>query len=103
MVAASLPFGIDASAREEDGGGGGGMRGIDGEALAVAAAREHRDSHVVECDVERSLWAFTMGWSDERRDAKRGELRRVINGSVCAHDAALPAGAFYSHNHNYAP
>jgi hypothetical protein len=52
------------------------------DSFTVASASSHRDSHVVECDVERSLWVFTMGWSDEARDAKRRELRRVINASV---------------------
>lgn len=69
--------------------------GIDDDAYAYAATRPHRDSHVVECDVERSLWAFTMGWSDERREEKRRELRRVINASVCVHDAALPGIVSY--------
>ena len=68
---------------------------IDAAALDSAASRSHRDSRVVECDVERSLWAFTRGWSDERRDAKRGELRRVINSSVCAHEHALPGVVSY--------
>ena len=42
----------------------------------------HRDSAVVDVDVERSLWAFTRGWSEGARAAARAALRRVINASV---------------------
>lgn len=68
---------------------------IDTDSFAAAATRSHRDSHVVDADVERSLWAFTAGWSAERRDAKRRELRRVIDASVCAHEVALPGVVSY--------
>lgn len=33
-------------------------------------------------DVERSLWAFTDGWSDEARGEKRRELARVLTATV---------------------
>mmetsp|Transcript_17727 Transcript_17727/g.53333 ORF Transcript_17727/g.53333 Transcript_17727/m.53333 type:complete len:396 (+) Transcript_17727:445-1632(+) len=42
----------------------------------------HRDSQVVKVDVERSLWAFTDGWSDEARGEKRRELARVLTATV---------------------
>jgi hypothetical protein len=53
-------------------------------ALATLADAPHRDASVVECDVERSLWAFTDGWEDEKRGEARASLRRVINGAVAA-------------------
>lgn len=53
-------------------------------ALASLAAAPHRDASVVDCDVERSLWAFTDGWAEERRGQARASLRRVINGAVAA-------------------
>ncbi|GAX81941.1 hypothetical protein CEUSTIGMA_g9369.t1 [Chlamydomonas eustigma] len=43
---------------------------------------DHRDRHVVEVDVERSLWSFTEGMSDERRSELRQELSRVLNATV---------------------
>lgn len=47
----------------------------------------HRDSSVVDVDVVRSLWAYTPDWSDEARDAKRDELRRLLTATVCSnHD-----------------
>ena len=42
----------------------------------------HRGSAVVDVDVERSLWAFTRGWSEGARASARAALRRVINASV---------------------
>ena len=42
----------------------------------------HRDSAVVDVDVERSLWAFTRGWSEGAKASARAALRRVINASV---------------------
>ena len=42
----------------------------------------HRDCAVVDVDVERSLWAFTRGWSEGARASARAALRRVINASV---------------------
>ncbi|KAK9844193.1 hypothetical protein WJX81_007703 [Elliptochloris bilobata] len=49
-----------------------------------ARCAKHADSAVVECDLQRSLWSFTEGWSDEARDAKRDELRHVLTAAVCA-------------------
>lgn len=46
------------------------------------SAQEHRDFQVVEVDVQRSLWTFTPLWSDDKRDAKRQQLRRVLNATV---------------------
>lgn len=39
----------------------------------------------MDCDVARSLWGFTEGWSEEERGVKRDELRRMLNGVVLAH------------------
>ena len=34
---------------------------VDAAAFARAAAAHHRDAATVECDLDRSLWAFTVG------------------------------------------
>jgi len=52
----------------------------------------HRDSAVVDVDVERSLWAFTRGWSDPARASARAALRRVINASVAEASRELLEG-----------
>lgn len=44
----------------------------------------HRDSAVVDVDVARSLWPYTLDWPDEARDAKRDELRRLLTAAVCS-------------------
>ncbi|KXZ56929.1 hypothetical protein GPECTOR_1g838 [Gonium pectorale] len=55
----------------------------------------HRDSAVVEVDVARSLWAFTRGQSDEQREARRRQLKRLLNAVVASHAAhgSSPDGA----------
>lgn len=65
------------------------LLGVDASAAAASAARlaqhadaPHRDRATVRCDVERSLWHFTAGWSDERRNAKREALERILNGAA---------------------
>ena len=76
-------------------------------------AGRHRDSSVVEVDVQRSLWSFsagaasshivlvhaaiwshvklcvTEGWPDDERDLKRKELRHVLNAAVCSQDGSV--------------
>ena len=76
-------------------------------------AGRHRDSSVVEVDVQRSLWSFSEGearhnlqhraaltslinfvwylegWSDDQRDLKRKELRHVLDAAVCSHYGAV--------------
>jgi len=52
--------------------------------LAAAAAADHRDRSTVDVDVARSLWAFTAGWGEARRDAARDGLKRVLNAAVAA-------------------
>ncbi|GIL86826.1 hypothetical protein Vretimale_15610 [Volvox reticuliferus] len=47
--------------------------------------RPHRDSAVVEVDVARSLWAFTRDLNDQQREARRQQLKRVLNAVVAAH------------------
>eukprot|EP00798_Chlamydomonas_sp_ICE-L_P029675 gene29675-5089_t len=47
----------------------------------------HRDSRVVAVDVERSLWSFTQGMSDEDRGVKREQLQRLLNINVVSHGA----------------
>ena len=54
----------------------------DGEKRGPPPPPLHRDSAVVDVDVERSLWAFTRGWSEGARASARAALRRVINASV---------------------
>ncbi|MEW5309669.1 MAG: hypothetical protein WDW38_001538 [Sanguina aurantia] len=54
----------------------------------------HRDSHVVDCDVVRSLWSYTEGWAEEERALKREELKRMLNGVVLAH-ADSPSPVYY--------
>jgi hypothetical protein len=51
-------------------------------AAAAAAAVPPADARVVEVDVARSLWALTEGWGAAARDAKRAELRRVIEAAL---------------------
>uniref|UniRef100_A0A1D2A759 Rab-GAP TBC domain-containing protein n=2 Tax=Auxenochlorella protothecoides TaxID=3075 RepID=A0A1D2A759_AUXPR len=46
-----------------------------GDALTAA---EKRDLQVIACDLDRSLWAFTEGWTEEARALKRLALRRVL-------------------------
>ncbi|EFJ40542.1 hypothetical protein VOLCADRAFT_99675 [Volvox carteri f. nagariensis] len=46
----------------------------------------HRDSAVVEVDVARSLWAFTRDHSEEQREARRRQLKRLLNAVVAAHE-----------------
>ena len=81
---------------------------------------KHRDSSVVDVDVQRSLWAWTegmhlylqyafnqqptlqhpgeamhadlrspAGWSDAQREAKRKDLRFVLDAAVCSQDGTI--------------
>lgn len=58
---------------------------LDVEEYEQLASGSHRDTSVVKCDVARSLWSFTEGWSDEEREEKRHALQRVLTAAVCAH------------------
>lgn len=64
------------------------LLGVSLESLQLNASYEnlcltkHRDSQVVSVDVLRSLWAFTPNWSDDRRDAKRQQLQRLLNATI---------------------
>ncbi|GLC38669.1 hypothetical protein PLESTB_000458300 [Pleodorina starrii] len=49
------------------------------------SGQSHRDSGVVEVDVARSLWAFTRERGEEEREARRGQLKRLLNATVAAH------------------
>lgn len=42
----------------------------------------HKDTHVVEVDMERSLWAWTEGWTDDARAERRAALKRVLDATV---------------------
>lgn len=57
---------------------------IDPNAYETLVHATHRDSNVVDVDVARSLWPYTLDWSDEARDAKRDELRRLLTATVCS-------------------
>uniref|UniRef100_A0A061RHK5 Tbc1 domain family member 20-like isoform x1 n=1 Tax=Tetraselmis sp. GSL018 TaxID=582737 RepID=A0A061RHK5_9CHLO len=46
----------------------------------------HRDSAVVEADVQRSLWHLTEGWGDAERGECRAALKRLLNTVICAHE-----------------
>ena len=47
-------------------------------------SRAHADSHVVQCDMERSLWSFTEGWGEAERAERRGALRRVLDATIAS-------------------
>ncbi|KAI3436556.1 hypothetical protein D9Q98_005972 [Chlorella vulgaris] len=49
----------------------------------------HKDSAVVACDIARSLWSFTDGWSDAEREVKRAALRHVLDAAVAGNKAGL--------------
>jgi len=53
------------------------------------ALQRHRDSSTVQCDVDRSLWHFTAGWTEDQRAAKRAALQRLINGVVGKNAASV--------------
>jgi hypothetical protein len=49
----------------------------------------HADLHVVECDIERSLWHLTVGWAEEDRLEKRAALKRILNATVAGNTGEL--------------
>lgn len=55
------------------------------------SSMSHKDDAVVRADMERSLWKFTRGWSDEERHEERKRLARVVNASVRGNET----GVFY--------
>ena len=62
------------------------LLGVDAHAVSVEryrrhALERHRDSSTVQCDVDRSLWHFTPGWSEDQRASKRAALQRLLNGA----------------------
>lgn len=57
--------------------------------FAELACSTHKDSHVVECDMARSLWSFTEGWGEEERAAKRAALRRVLDAAIAGNAGDL--------------
>lgn len=63
---------------------------FDSGAYEQLACKQHRDSTTVKCDVERSLWAFTKGMSEDERAAKRAQLSRLLNAVVNRHPGAPP-------------
>ena len=60
------------------------LRAFDRARYYADSRGSHQDASVVEVDVERSLWAFTRGWSDEDRAVRRAALQRVLNAAVVA-------------------
>ena len=82
-----------------DGGGKGNSTDGGGENSDDSAmsppGRQPNDAATIEADVQRSLWAFTEGWSESRRRTLRDSLRRVIAGSVHAHHRANPGCVNY--------
>jgi hypothetical protein len=67
------PYLIDARATNVYGAGD--------EALAYQrhASTSHKDDSVVDADIERSLWKFSEGWTDEERAIERARLKNIIN------------------------
>eukprot|EP00887_Chlorella_sp_A99_P002678 scaffold6.g2678.t1 len=59
----------------------------DAAAYEQAHREPHADSHVVKCDMERSLWSFTEGWEEADREERRAALRRVLD-AAGLHDIA---------------
>ncbi|KAK9810962.1 hypothetical protein WJX73_001235 [Symbiochloris irregularis] len=57
-------------------------KGLDQTLYQVAACNPHRDSSVVDVDVQRSLWSYTEGWTDAEREEKRTELRTCLNAVI---------------------
>lgn len=53
------------------------------------ACGTHRDTQVVQVDVERSLWAYTNGWSEVQRDEKRAALKRLLTAVVTRSGGAV--------------
>jgi hypothetical protein len=43
------------------------------------ASVSHKDSAVVDADIDRSLWKFSEGWTDEERAIERARLKNIIN------------------------
>jgi hypothetical protein len=54
----------------------------DAQHYAAAHAAPHKDAAVVACDLDRSLWALTPGWTDAARAESRAALGRVLNAAV---------------------
>ncbi|KAK9868698.1 hypothetical protein WJX84_002032 [Apatococcus fuscideae] len=51
----------------------------------------HRDTAVVEVDVQRSLWSYTEGWTDAKRGSSRAQLKSLLNAAIGHHNGQ----AFY--------
>lgn len=67
------PYLLDAKATN--------VYGNDDEASAYRtyASTSHKDNSVVNADIERSLWKFSEGWTDEERTIERDRLKNIIN------------------------
>jgi hypothetical protein len=46
------------------------------------AGASHKDAAVVDADVDRSLWKYNTGWSDQERNSERNKLKNMINACV---------------------
>jgi hypothetical protein len=60
---------------------------VDAAAFARAAAAPHRDAATVECDLDRSLWAFTVGQG--LADTSLAITRHVIARLLVSHHKML--------------
>ncbi len=65
--------------------------GPDATAYREHANTSHKDNAVVRADIDRSLWKFSDGWTDEERDIERERLKNMINACVEGNDQ----GVFY--------
>lgn len=61
----------------------------DAAAYEQAHREPHADSHVVKCDMERSLWSFTEGWEEADREERRAALRRVLDAAVASNSSGV--------------
>ncbi|GAB4820014.1 hypothetical protein N2152v2_007060 [Parachlorella kessleri] len=59
------------------------------EEYACLASSGHKDATVVECDVARSLWSLTKGWSEEARQRQRAALHRLLTACVAGSGGSI--------------
>ncbi|PNH09383.1 hypothetical protein TSOC_003967 [Tetrabaena socialis] len=111
---ASRP-GVEGAGRALEPGSGGGSSGPERcsawRQYLAWSERPHRDSSVVEVDVARSLWAFTRGAGEAEREARRRQLKRMLNAVVAADGGGVSyyqglhdvAGVLLLATHHYRP
>lgn len=63
--------------------------GPDAIAYREHANTTHKDNAVVRADIDRSLWKFSEGWTDEERAIERERLKNMINACVEGNDQGV--------------